>query len=259
MELVVNQIYNMDCRDGLKKIECNSIDQILTDPPYGIRYGLNEGLNNRSKDGILPGYVDIPFSIYSEFSKEWIEDSFRVLKDTGTLYIVSGWQSYPILYRCVEEAGFTILNMLAWHYQFGKYTKNKFVTAFNPIIFAVKNPKKYKFYRNCRFSDDERTSNGNKANYKDRESVFYVSKERWEDKITTPTKLPFDLLEKMIQYSSLEDDLILDPFMGSGQTAWVARELGRQYIGFEVNNEFCEFAKKRLETNQYTIPIKKAA
>lgn len=259
MSLKTNTIYNIDCRLGFKEIDDNSIDQILTDPPYGIDYGNYEGLNNRSKDGILSGYVDIPFSDYYGFSIEWVSESFRVLKDTGSIYIVSGWQGYPILYRCVEEAGFTILNMLAWQYQFGKYTKKKFVTSFNPIIFAVKNPKKYQFFRNCRFSDDEITSNGNKANYKDRESVFYVTRERWEDKITTPTRLPCKLVEKFIQYSSTKGDVVLDPFMGSGQTAWVARELERSYLGFEINKEFCDFAKKRIETNQYTIPKKKAS
>ncbi len=259
MSLKINEIYNMNCIEGMKLINSESVDLIAADPPYGIRYGENEGLYNRSKEGILSGYVDIPLSLYPQFSKEWIQECYRVLKETGSIYIVSGWQNYPILFNCVQDARFTILNMLAWQYQFGTNTKKKFVTAFNPIIFAVKNTKKYKFYKNCRFSDTDRTTNGNKAHYKDRESVFYITKERWEDKLTTPTKLPYDLIEKIIQYSSVEGDVVLDPFMASGQTAWVARDLGRDFLGFEVSKEFCEFAKARLETNQYTIPIKKSA
>jgi site-specific DNA-methyltransferase (adenine-specific) len=258
MGLEVNQIYNQDCVDGLKNIEAESVDLIIADPPYGIRYGENEGLYNRPKEGILEGYIDVPPTQYKGFSSNWMNECHRVLKQTGSIYVISGWQQFSTIETCLKDAGFTIINHIAWAYQFGVYTKRKYVTSFNPIIFAVKDVKKYKFYRNSRFGDDDKTPSGKSAPYKDLENVWYIPKERWEKKITTPTKLPYELVNKMILYSSKEEDLVLDPFMGSGQTAFVAKDLSRNFIGFEKNTLFWQFANQRLSTNQYTIPIKKS-
>lgn len=255
MTLEINQIHNMDCMDGLREMESGSIDLVLTDPPYGIRFGENEGLYNRPKEGVLEGYIDVPAGLYKQFSENWIRECYRVLKPNGSIYVISGWQQFSTIETSLREAGFYIINHICWVYQFGVNTKKKYVTAHNPIIFAVKNKKNYPFYRTCRFNDSDKLPNGNSALYKDLENVWYVPKERWENKITTPTKLPYELVKKIIEYSSKEGDLILDPFMGSGQTAYVSKDLKRNYIGFEKNKIFCDFANKRLVTNQYTIKI----
>jgi site-specific DNA-methyltransferase (adenine-specific) len=255
MGLKINQIYNLDCIAGMKLMDAESVDLIVTDPPYGIRYGKNEGLYKRPKEGILEGYIDVPAALYKTFTDDWAKECYRVLKPSGSMYVVSGWQNFSKIENCLKDAGFIVKNHVYWHYQFGVNTKRKFVTSCNPILFAVKDNRKYSFYKNCRFQDDEKLLNGNSALYKDLENVWYITKERWEKKITTPTKLPYDLVKKIIQYSSIDGDLILDPFMGSGQTAYVARDLGRNFIGFEKNKSFCDFANLRLRTNQYKIPI----
>lgn len=256
MALQINHIYNQDCLEGLKDIESVSVDLIIADPPYGIRFGENEGLYNRPKEGVLEGYIDVPSHQYKSFSKDWIKECYRVLKNTGSIYVVSGWQQVTTIEACMKEAGFIIINHISWVYQFGVNTKKKFVTAYNPIIFAVKNEKKYEFHRNCRYRDDEKLANGNSALYKDLENVWYITKERWEKKVTTPTRLPYELVKKMVQYSSKEGDLILDPFMGSGQTAFVGKDLNRNFLGFEKNSTFWKFATERLKSNRYVIPLK---
>lgn len=72
MELKLNTIYNEDCLVGLKRVPDNFVDLVITDPPYGIKFGTNEGLYNRPKEGVLAGYVDVSESNYEQFSYDWI-------------------------------------------------------------------------------------------------------------------------------------------------------------------------------------------
>ena len=81
--------------------------------------------------------------------------------------------------------------------------------------------------------------------------IFY--KESWSGKITTANKLPGELIKKMLSYSSQKGDLIVDPFCGSGQVLWYAREHGLNYIAFEKSKQAYNFAKYRLDNNQYLV------
>jgi site-specific DNA-methyltransferase (adenine-specific) len=90
----------------------------------------------------------------------------------------------------------------------------------------------------------------------DKEDVWVINREYWNGDKKTPTKLPAELIKKILMYSSKEKDVILDPFLGSGQVAVVSKMLNRQYIGFEIVKEYYEFAKERLEKNLYRIKEK---
>lgn len=89
--------------------------------------------------------------------------------------------------------------------------------------------------------------------YKDKEDVWFINREYWTGDKKTPTKLPMELVKKILMYSSEEGDVVLDPFLGSGQVAVVSKMMGRQYIGFEIVKEYYEFIKERLEKGVYRI------
>jgi site-specific DNA-methyltransferase (adenine-specific) len=250
------KIYNTDCLEGLKRIPSNSVQVITGDPPYGIQYGSNEGLYARSKEGVIENYIEVPKSEYKEFSLSWIRECYRVLKDTGTIYIVSGDENLIHILNALEEVGFVKLNHIAWSYQFGTWNGSKWITSYNIILCYVKNIKEYKFNTYCRFSKTDRLETGNSANYKDRESSWYITKEQWKGEVvTTKTKLPYKLYEKMILYSSDPGDTVLDPFLGSGQAAIVSRDLQRKFWGFEKSPENFKFCEYRLRTKKYIISI----
>jgi site-specific DNA-methyltransferase (adenine-specific) len=255
MKIEKNNIYNIDCLEGMRHIADGSISLVLTDPPYGINFGRNEGLYGRSKEGVLNDYIDIPAEEYQEFSKRWISECYRVLKEDGTLYIVSGDENLVHILTALRESNFVKLNHIAWSYQFGVWNESRWITNYNIILCYIKNPKKYKFNTYCRHSIDDKLTNGNSANYKDRETSWYITKERWQDVVTTKTKLPYELIEKIILYSSDPGDTVLDPFLGSGQTAVVSNDLDRQYIGMEKSEEYYEFASYRMKTGKYKISL----
>ena len=87
----------------------------------------------------------------------------------------------------------------------------------------------------------------------DKEDVWYIKREYWTGDQKTPTKLPAELIKKILEYSSEKNNVVLDPFLGSGQVAVVSKMLGRKYLGFEIVKSYYNFAKKRLDKNQYRL------
>ncbi len=226
----IDKIYCEDCLKSLDELPDGSMDLVLTDPPFAINFKAKRNNYNRTAGNVIEGYKEIPKEKYLDFSKEWINQSFRVLKDNGSMYVFSGWNNLKDILIALDEAEFTTLNHLIWKYQFGVFTKKKFVTSHYHILFVVKNPKEYTFNKIDHYPED----------------VMVVNREYWTNKIKTPTKLPSDLVKKLILYSTKKDDLILDPFMGSGTTAIMAKVLERHFLGFEIVKDFTDFANQRL-------------
>ena len=83
--------------------------------------------------------------------------------------------------------------------------------------------------------------------------MWDIKREYWTGDEKTPTKLPSELIEKLLHYSSMKNDLVMDPFLGSGQVAVVSKSMGRNFLGFEIVPEYYKFAKKRLDKNLYRI------
>ena len=116
-----------------------------------------------------------------------------------------------------------------------------------------KDKKKRKFFPYSRFKKEDKTSDGRSLHYKDKEDVWIINREYWTGDDKTPTKLPAEIIKKILQYSSEKTDLVLDPFLGSGQVAVVSKMLGRKYLGFEIVKQYYNFASKRLQKNVYRL------
>lgn len=229
-KFLIDEIYCGDALKLLKEIPGESIDLIITDPPFAIDFKERKNNYNRNGERVIKGYNEIPKEKYYEFSYKWIKEAYRILKITGSMYIFSGWTNLKDVLNAIEDVGFIQVNHLIWKYQFGVYTERKFVTSHYHILFVVKNPKKYKFNKIEHYPED----------------VIVINREYWTGKLKTPTKLPKELVRKLILFSSDEGDIILDPFLGSGTVVLVAKLLNRHFIGFEIVPEYCEFARKRI-------------
>ena len=229
--LEINKIYNEDCLRGFSKIEDETINLILTDPPFAIEFGAKKTQYNRKEDNVLKGYNEIKKEDYLDFCKKWLNESFRVLKKNGCVFVVSGWSNLKDIMNAADESGFKTINHLIWKYQFGVFTKKKFVTSHYHILFLVKDDKNYTFNKIDHYPED----------------VFEIKREYWTNREKTPTKLPLELVKKLIRYGSNENDLVLDCFMGSGTTAVGAKSLNRNFLGFEIVKEYFNFCNKRIK------------
>ena len=224
-------IYLGDARELLREVPDGSVDLVVTDPPFAIEFGPRRNNYNRTGSRVVEGSREIAAEDYLPFTKEWVGEAFRVLRPTGSLYVFSGWNRLRDVLQALDETGFTTVNHLIWKYQFGVFTKKRYVTSHYHILFAAKDPKRYFFSKAEHYPED----------------VWVINREYWTGKRKTPTKLPLALVKKILSFSSRGNDLVLDPFLGSGTVAVAAKEMGRHYLGFEIVKEYYEMARERLE------------
>jgi site-specific DNA-methyltransferase (adenine-specific) len=226
MEL--NRIYNMDCVEGMKLIPDESVDLVVTDPPYkltsgGCRGGLNITFNQVTKEQKESGeFFNVP-----KFS-EWMPCVYRVLKNSSHFYCMTNDKNLKEVLTEGERAGFKELNVLVWdkgmHTPLGYYMKNvEFIVLF-------------------------RKGSAKKINNMGSKALISI-KGVYGNKIH-PSEKPVDLLEHMICNSSAPGELVLDPFMGSGTTAVACINTKRNFIGFELNKEYWEIANRRVAEAQ---------
>jgi site-specific DNA-methyltransferase (adenine-specific) len=216
-------------------IDDRSVDLVIADPPFGLNESTFEKHYNRKEENVLGGYVEAPTD-YLEFTQKWMTESKRVLKDNGSMYVVSGWTNLKDVLNVASDLGLHTINHIIWRFSFGVFTKSKFVTSHYHILYLKKNKKvKAKFNTHSRYSGNDRDENNRSLLYKDLEDVWNIKKEYQPGKIKNRNKLPDKLVEKMILYSSNTGDVVLDPFLGNFTTAFVARKHGRVPMGFEIN------------------------
>ena len=230
---------NIICGDSLlelKKIDSNSVDLIIADPPYNL--GKDYGNNSDSKE----------FDEYIEFTEQWTKECKRILKDNGTMYFFMGFKFISYLYQVLEKKHNLIFNnWICWHYTQGIGKKHGFSPRHDDILMFVKSDKFYfnldeiripqKFYRSI-----NNMRGANPGDVWEFSHVHYCN----ENRQNHPTQKPEGLIERMILASSKENDVVLDPFSGSGTTLRVCQQLNRKGIGIEINPTYVEQTKDRL-------------
>ncbi len=255
-QIEFNKIYNTNCIKGMTLIPDSKIDLIITDPPFAIDFKASKANYNRTASRVIEGYNEIKPEEYYDFTFQWMSESFRILKESGSMYVFSGWNNLKDILMALDDVGFTTINHLIWKYQFGVVTAKKFVTSHYHCLYVCKNEKKRKFFPYTRFKKNSKTTEGRSLHYKDKEDVWSIKREYWTGDQKTPTKLPAELIKKILEYSSEKNDVILDPFLGSGQVAVISKMLGRKFLGYEIVKEYYKFAKKRLDRNVYRLKEK---
>lgn len=241
------EIINGNCIKIMPELKGDDADLIITDPPFGIKFKANKANYNRNADSVLKGYVEIKEEDYYDFSKSWMSESFRILKDSGSMFVFSGYNNLKDILNALDDTGFHTVNHIIWKYQFGVRTKNKFVASHYHLLYVCKNESKRKFYPWSRFAQEDKNKDGGSLHYLDKEDVWTIKREYWPGEDKTPTKLPAEIIKKILNYTTIKGDLVFDPFAGSGQVSVVSKRMNRNSIGIETVKQYCEFAKKRLD------------
>ncbi len=205
-----NKVIQGDCLELMKKLPDNSIDLIITDPPYGINY-----LSNYYKNGNPHKAIKNDDVFFFPFEELW-----RVLKPTGAMFVFYSYK-VPFIDDRIKNHIIWIKNNWTAGDLFGD-----FGNQYESIAFIPK--KEFKIMGGRRFSNVWKF---------DRVSP---------DKLVHPTEKPVDLIRRIIKVGSNKNMLILDPFLGSGTTAVACKQSGRDFIGMELSERYCEIANKRL-------------
>jgi site-specific DNA-methyltransferase (adenine-specific) len=252
-----NTFYNGDCISGAAKyIPDSSVDLIITDPPYGINGDKLHQHYNRNEEFVVEGYVEIPQKEYADFSVKWIKEAERVLRPGGSIYIVSGYTNLIDILNALRNTSLKEINHIIWKYNFGVFTRQKYVSSHYHILFYEKPGGKRTFNLESRYGLNEKSEDERSLNNTDREDVWIINREYKPGQIKNKNELPTKLLIKMIQYSSNEDDLVCDFFLGGFSTVKVALGLNRRAIGFEISKPIFDAKIKDLETLKpgYLLP-----
>ncbi|MBZ0256903.1 site-specific DNA-methyltransferase [bacterium] len=232
---------NGDCIESSKKdLQSDSIDLIITDPPYGINGDKLHKHYNRDESYVIDGYIEIPTSEYEDFSRKWLSEAERVLRTGGSMYLISGWSNLHKIFNALESTKLELINHIIWKYNFGVYTRQKYTTSHYHILYLVKPGAKPTFNTYSRFSASDKTGNNRSLVYADMEDVWIIDRKYKNGQIRHKNELPQELLIKMMQYSSNEGDVVADFFAGSFSTAKVAKGLNRSSISFEISEEACK-------------------
>lgn len=214
------QLLHGDCLELMKNIPDGSVDAIITDPPYKVITGGKNGKKG-NPSGILTENKQLMKEI--PLFSEWINKCYSLLKKQSHAYFMTNLLNLKEMMQEVENAGFYIHNLLVW--EKGNVTPNKwYMKNCEYIIFCKKG--KSKFINNC----------GSKT----------VHKYKTNKQTNHPTEKPISLMEFYIKNSTNENEIVLDPFMGSGTTGVACVNTNRNFIGIEMDDKYFEIAKKRI-------------
>jgi site-specific DNA-methyltransferase (adenine-specific) len=231
------EVQQGDAMELLRALADQSVDLIIADPPYNL--GKDYGNNQDAKD----------FEDYLIFSRSWLKESTRVLKHSGTIYVFMGFRFISQLSNILDlELGLAFNSWICWHYTQGMGKTKGFSPRHDDILMYNKSSN-YKFnLDNVRipqkyYRERNNMRGANPGDVWAFSHVHYCHPNRQSH----PTQKPEGLIERMVLASSDEGDQVLDPFSGSGTTLRVCQQLGRNCIGFELNPEYVQMTKVRLE------------
>jgi len=215
--LELNKIHNMDAIEGLKQIPNNSIDLIFTDPPYKL-------VSGGRKNSMLKENEDTPFSNSGECFNfktpefnEWIPLLYPIAKESSYIFIMTNDRNMRDIWSECEKAGFTFCELLVMNKGHGVPSSYFFKSCEYILMFRKGSYKKFEKF-GCK-------------------NVIDVKMPKGKNK-THPTQKPDEVFIPILESCTKENEVILDPFMGSGMVAKVSERMNRQYVGFEIDNTY---------------------
>lgn len=227
-ELENNCIYQGDMRSYMNGIKDNSVDLIVTDPPYPTTSRGNAG----NSGGMLQKDINRKGKVFENNNiniNDWIHRLYRVLKPTGHCYIMTNHKNLQEYLNAIQNAGFYFIKNLIWD-KGNKIMGQYYMSQYEYIIFCRKGAGR--MINDCGTPDILKVAN-QKHKHNDGSN--------WHD-----TEKPVDLMKILVKNSSQKRELILDPFMGVGSTMIAAKELNRDYIGIELDKKYYDITSERL-------------
>lgn len=223
----LNYIDNIDCLEGLAAVPDNSVDVVITDPPYFLSMGHAGDKDNAKKMMMNSNRAFNDLAICAPFYKQLFQEYRRVLKEDGHFYFFTDWRGYAFYFPLIN-AELPVRNLIVWDKKCGPgsyYSYSHEFVIFGTAAPRLKNAGGTNVWRMSAFSSGAKKTNGEKVH---------------------PTQKPVEVIAKMIEDSTEPGAVVLDTFMGSGTTAVACLRTGRNYIGFELDEKYHAIALGRI-------------
>ena len=267
---IENQIYNMDCEQGMKDLPAESVRLAFVDPPFNIGFDYGEGEIDDRMDA----------EDYQAWCHVWMSILYYKLTPDGSFWLAIGDEWAAELKVLAREVGFHMRSWIVWYYTFGVNSPKKFTRSHAHIFYFTKNKKGFLFK-----PDEVRVPSARAIEYNDKRAnpdgrlpddtwiirpkelpegfpaegdvwsiprICGTYKERQEG---AANQMPEQLIGRIIRACTNEGDLVLDPMAGTGTTLAVAKKLNRKYIGFELSEKFTEVSRKRVRGARVGDPL----
>lgn len=235
---------------AMSALPAKSVDLVFADPPYFLQLaGDLTRPDNSTVDGVTDDWDKFSsFADYDRFTRDWLQAAHRVLKDDGGLWVIGSYHNIFRVGAILQDLGFWILNDIVWRKSnpMPNFKGKRFTNAHETLIWASKSPKaKYHFsYEGLKAMNEDLQMRS--------DWVLPIcsggERIKGEDgKKAHPTQKPESLLYRILMATTEPGDVVLDPFLGTGTSAAVAKKLGRHYIGIERDESYLKVARARLE------------
>ncbi len=239
-----------DCATEMAKLPADSVDLVFADPPYNLQLASDLKRPDDSKVDAVDDDWDkfASFAVYDEFTKAWLKACRRVMKPAATIWVIGSYHNIFRVGAIMQDLGFWILNDVIWRKSnpMPNFRGRRFTNAHETLIWASREPqaKGYTFnYETLKAGNEDIQVRS------DWTIALCTGEERLkgsDGKKLHPTQKPEALLARVLLSSSRVDDLVLDPFCGTGTTGAVAKKLGRRFVGCERDASYAKAAEKRI-------------
>ncbi len=252
-----NIIYNGDCIEILnKEVDEKSIDLIFADPPYNLSgNGLKWKGNKTGGDWYMVNehWDKMTVPEYLQFTRKWIGACDRALKDKGSIYIACSYHNLSEVMIVLKQLDFKINNIITWYKTnaMPNMTRRIFTHSTEFVVWAVRGSGWTFNYEKIKEINPDKRKDGSQKQMRDLwELPLVQGKERLsgdDGRALHPTQKPEEMLKRIILASSNKGEVVLDPFLGSGTTTYVAKKYGRDWIGIEQDEGYVRIAKQRMK------------
>lgn len=256
--LRLNDIIHGDCLEELKKLPDKSVDLVFADPPYNMQ--LKNDLyrpNNTKVEGVNDDWDKFDsFEEYDNFCIQWLTECKRILKDTGTIWVIGSYHNIFRVGNIMLNLGYWILNDVTWYKTnpMPNFLGTRFTNATETLLWCSKGESYKKYTFNHKMM---KKYNGGTQMTSVWQIGLCIGNERIkgdDGKKVHSTQKPEELLKRVILSTTNKNDIVLDPFFGTGTTGAVAKKLGRNFIGIEKEEKYIQIAKERINSITYLLP-----
>ena len=250
-ELKTDVILRGDCIEVLKGLPDKSVDMVFADPPYNLQLcGDLLRPDNSKVDAVDDDWDKFDsFAAYDAFTRAWLGECRRVLKDEGSLWVIGSYHNIFRLGAAMQDLGFWVLNDIIWRKSnpMPNFKGTRFTNAHETLIWAAKSREQKRYTFNY---DALKAFNEDTQMRSDWTLALCTGGERLKDENgdkAHPTQKPEALLHRVLLSASRVGDVVLDPFFGTGTTGAAAKRLGRHFIGIERDETYAKLAEKRIK------------
>lgn len=256
-------IRNIDCVAGMKRITSLSVDVVFADPPYNMSHSKLE--NRKSHTGgaffkVHERWDQLSVSDYSTFTDAWIGQAERIMKLGGSIFVCASQHNLGVVLTSLEKNNLSVKNIIVWEKPnaMPNLTRRTLTHSVEFVVWSVKG-KGWKFnYEELRQLNPDRQKDGQPKMLRDvwRFPVVQGAERLrgMHGRALHPTQKPEALVSRCIIAASNQGDLVVDPFLGSGTTGVVCAEMGRCFVGFELEEKYVKAARSRLASRLKSIP-----